>query len=137
MFARFQKSLIAGVVDAVIPPQTIGQRLAADIAGTDEGGAVKLSIPEVREQVGFHVKTLFVRFEYLDPGTLGLQQDQQTQGLGVGDVEVITGQDTKPNRIVRRCPVHRFLKIRHQQPQTAGFDEGDSHVDFIGMRNGM
>ena len=98
----FEKAGVAGIVDPVIPFQSVLQGLPADIAGADEGGAVKL--PRVNmagEQIGFHVEAAVGRLIYPDLSTLLLQQQQQAQRIGISDIQIVAGQRPESGWSVR------------------------------------
>ena len=63
--AGFEKAIVAGVVDAVVPFQAVLERLAADVARANKCRAMKVAIIiEVGEQVSLHVKAAARRLEH-------------------------------------------------------------------------
>ena len=78
--AGFEKAIVAGVVDAVVPFQAVLERLAADVARANKCRAMKVAIIiEVGEQVSLHVKAAARRLEHAHLRALLLQQHQQPQ----------------------------------------------------------
>jgi len=58
-----------------------------------------------------------------------LQQQQQAQGLGVSDVEVVAGEHANA---LRRTGLDHRLQVGQQEPQARGFDERDRQVGLRG-----
>ena len=93
--SSFEKARIARIGDAVVPFQTVLQRLPADVARTDEGGAFdQLAVHCLGKDVGLEVKA--GRLSFVDPDVAAdaLQQQEQSQCLRIGDIEVVAGQNT-------------------------------------------
>ena len=92
--ARFQKTIIGGIVNTVVPFQPICKCCATDIAGTDKCCPVQMPVLiEMRKKIGLHVKATTARFKYPYLCALRLQQHEVAQCLGVGHIEVIAGHN--------------------------------------------
>jgi hypothetical protein len=134
--ARFEEAVVAGVLDAVVPLQPVGERLAADVAGADEGGAAQLVVrAEAGEQVGLQVEAGAGGTEHARLGALFLQQHQQAQRLGVGHVEVVAGDDTDAGRGAGGFlgSAEGGVEVGEEHPQAGDLHEADGEVDIVGV----
>jgi hypothetical protein len=92
--ARLQKTTVPRIDHPVVPLQAILQRLAADVAGADEGRAFDQSaVNRARKQIGLEVKAGRTRRVHTHIGALRLQDLQETQGLRIGHSQVIAGHE--------------------------------------------
>jgi hypothetical protein len=87
---------IAEVIDPIVPLKSVGKCRAADVAGADEGAAPDLaSVLRLNGDVGFEMEALLAGLEDANIGAALAEQHQPTQGLRLGDVEVVAGQDAQ------------------------------------------
>ena len=136
--AGFDETVVTGVVDAVIPFQPVSEGRATDVAGADEHRAVhRAGLGEVGEQIGLHVKAASARLEDPHLRAVFLEQHQQPQCLGVGDVEIVAGKDADARGGTRfgGLALERVVQIGQQQAQPASFDEGHRQVDLVRARD--
>lgn len=119
---------IGRVVDPIIPFKPVGECGSADVAGADEGRAPNLApIVVVHADVSLEMKALIRCLEDPHVGAALHQQHEPAQGLRVGDIQIVAGQDPQTRAPDLDCIGQRI----EQQAQSAGFDEGDREVDLI------
>ena len=81
--ACFEVSGIRGIVDPIVPLQSILKRLATDVARSDKGRASELRaagwlVLKVREQIGLHVKAAAGGFENPHFSAMRLKKHEKT-----------------------------------------------------------
>jgi hypothetical protein len=96
-----EKAVVAGIGDAIVPFEALLEGLAADVARADEGLAVEaVAFGEAGEEIGLEVEAFGFGFVNPDLRAVLREEHEETEGFGVGDVEVVAREDADPGGAV-------------------------------------